>query len=94
MTKKTEGLPDSDVMNASEREKEKGKERGREGEMHTSRFPRAARCKRRASRAHLYVSAKGNGISQGLSGTLEGGGAGGSAGVGKRRRGMIAGSAA
>lgn len=36
--------------------------------MHTSRFPRAARCKRRASRAHLYVSAKGTGLVRGCSG--------------------------
>lgn len=43
-----------------------GRERGDE---HTSCFPRAARCKRRASRAHLYVQpslSKGNGISQGV----------------------------
>lgn len=39
------------------------------GDMHISCFPRAARCKRRASRAHLYVQpslSKGNGISQGV----------------------------
>lgn len=41
----------------------------RERDEHTSCFPRAARCKRRASRAHLYVQpslSKGNGISQGV----------------------------
>lgn len=57
------------MMNGEGRKSERARqtERDREG-MHTSRFPRAARCKRRASRAHLYVSSEGNGISQGLLG--------------------------
>lgn len=46
------------------REKERNRKRKKEG-MHTSRFPRAARCKRRASRAYLYVSLKGTGLVRG-----------------------------
>lgn len=42
----------------------KERKRRKEG-MHTSRFPRAARCKRRASRAYLYVSPKGTGLVRG-----------------------------
>lgn len=70
-TRKGVGVPrkrkkESTVEGLEERERERGRKRGDE---HTSCFPRAARCKRRASRAHLYVQpslSKGNGISQGV----------------------------
>jgi len=65
VTKKPEGRDERGRASERTRERERERERGRGG-MHTSHFPRAARCKRRASRAHLYVSPEGSGISQGL----------------------------